>query len=132
MATDSSLDVNRYLRQAAGKAFTAKDFRTWAGSAIALEALRDLSFSSQAEAKRQLNAAIAVAADRLGNTPAICKKCYLHPAVLVAFTEGRLDQAWEQAPRLRAHALGEGERALLALLETERESPAGRWKSRSA
>jgi DNA topoisomerase-1 len=118
-----SLDVNRYLRQAAGKAFTAKDFRTWAGSAIALEALRGLSFSSQAEAKRHLNAAISAAADRLGNTPAICKKCYVHPSVVEAFSEGRLDECWERASRLRARGLDEAERALLALLEAEREQP---------
>src|SRR5262249_50086287 len=86
-----STDVNEYLREIAGDDFTAKDFRTWAGTELAVEALgAETSFSSQKHAKRTMKAAIERVAERLGNTVAVCKKCYIHPAVFEAYTEGRL------------------------------------------
>jgi DNA topoisomerase-1 len=86
---DSS-DVNDYLREASGGDFTAKDFRTWFATVDALEFLRSRSASSEREAKRHTVEAIAEVALRLGNTPAICRKCYIHPEVLAAYLDGRL------------------------------------------
>jgi DNA topoisomerase-1 len=85
-----SNDVNEYLREASGGSFTAKDFRTWYATIHVLEALRKTPVGTQREVKRQLKKAIAEVAARLGNTLTICRKCYVHPEVIRAFTEGRL------------------------------------------
>ncbi len=85
-----SNDVNEYLREAAGGPFTAKDFRTWYATIEALATLRKLPVGNQREVKRQLKKVVSAVAERLGNTPAICRKCYIHPEVLVAYSEGRL------------------------------------------
>src|SRR5262249_6769334 len=86
-----SADVNDYLREAAGEEFTAKDFRTWMGTVLAVGTLLDFeSFDSPTQAKRNVCAAIEVVAKRLGNTPAICRKCYVHPAVIDAYVDGSL------------------------------------------
>lgn len=85
----TSSDVNAYLREIAGEAFTAKDFRTWAGTVLAAMALRAFeSFDSEAGAKRNVRAAIEGVAGRLGNTPTICRKCYIHPQILDCYLEG--------------------------------------------
>ena len=86
---DSS-DVNEYLREAAGDSFTAKDFRTWYATVAALEALRELPVGNQREVKRQLKKVIVEVSVRLGNTPTICRKCYIHPEVLLGYSQGRL------------------------------------------
>ncbi|MEO6419005.1 MAG: hypothetical protein ABIP39_06335 [Polyangiaceae bacterium] len=86
-------DVNEYLRTIAGEDFTAKDFRTWGGTVLAAEALRELDFESATEAKRNIVQAIKSVAERLGNTPSVCRKCYVHPAVLDGYEEGALAQA---------------------------------------
>jgi DNA topoisomerase-1 len=79
----TSTDVNDYLREITGKDITAKDFRTWAGTVLAAMALNELkSFDSAAQAKRNLRAAIEEVSAQLGNTPTICRKCYVHPEVL--------------------------------------------------
>lgn len=84
-----SADVNDYLREITGRDFTAKDFRTWAGTLLAALALEELeSFDSQAQCKRNVVQAIDRVAKALGNTPAICRKCYVHPAVLEAYADG--------------------------------------------
>jgi DNA topoisomerase I len=85
-----SADVNDYLREASGGAFTAKDFRTWFATVEALQALRKRPVGNKGEIKRELLATVAAVATRLGNTPAICRKCYIHPEVLTAFAAGRL------------------------------------------
>jgi DNA topoisomerase I len=85
-----SADVNDYLREASGGPFTAKDFRTWFATVEALQALRKRPVGNKGEVKRELVSTIAVVAGRLGNTPAICRKCYIHPEVLNAYAEGRL------------------------------------------
>ena len=77
------------MREASGGPFTAKDFRTWYATIEALATLRKLPVGNQAEVKRELERVIAAVAARLGNTPAICRKCYLHPEVLLAYSEGR-------------------------------------------
>jgi DNA topoisomerase-1 len=85
-----SNDVNEYLREISGEDFTAKDFRTWYATIEALGMLRKLPVGSQREVKRQLKSVIADVAAQLRNTPTICRKCYIHPEVLLAFSEGRL------------------------------------------
>jgi DNA topoisomerase-1 len=84
-------DVNAYLREAAGEDVTAKDFRTWAGTVLAFRALRDVpGATSEAHARRVVAAAIRGVAERLGNTPAVCRKAYVHPGIVDAYLEGAL------------------------------------------
>jgi DNA topoisomerase I len=84
-------DVNGYLRQISGRDVTAKDFRTWAGTLMAAMALNEVAlFESAAQAKRNLRAAIARVSACLGNTPTICRKCYVHPEVVNGYLEKRL------------------------------------------
>lgn len=87
----TSTDVNRYLREISGQAITAKDFRTWWGTVLAALALKQCELPrSQTAAKRQISNVVKQVAAHLGNTPTICRKCYIHPAVMEAFTEGRV------------------------------------------
>ena len=86
----SSNDVNLYLREMTGRDFTAKDYRTWAGSALALERLRKLDASSASVARQNLVETVKQVASQLGNTPAVCRQCYIHPAILQAFSDGEL------------------------------------------
>jgi DNA topoisomerase-1 len=89
--TSPPTDVNAYLKEITGREVTAKDFRTWAGTVLAALALAELeSFDSAAQAKRNLRAAIERVSSRLGNTPTICRKCYIHPEVLNAYLDGGL------------------------------------------
>jgi DNA topoisomerase-1 len=84
-------DVNDYLRELTGEDFTAKDFRTWAGTMLAARALAAFeAFDSQAQAKRNLMAAIESVAKRLGNTRTICRKCYIHPGIIDAYLDRSL------------------------------------------
>jgi DNA topoisomerase-1 len=93
--------VNDYLRQAGGGDFTAKDFRTWFATLEALQWLRRRPVAANARSrKREVGAAIAAVAQRLGNTPAVCRRAYVHPQVLDAFSEGRLAQLNGCAPAL--------------------------------
>jgi DNA topoisomerase I len=87
----TSSDVNEYLKAITGKDITAKDFRTWAGTVLAAMTLSELqSFDNAAQAKRNLRSAIEKVSARLGNTPTICRKCYIHPEVLNAYMDGNL------------------------------------------
>lgn len=111
----TSADVNAYLREISGMDITAKDFRTWAGTVLAALALQaSQAGSTQAELKKSLRSAIEGVAARLGNTPTICRKCYVHPEILAAYGEGvlRLEQRDERA------GLKPEEAAVLRLLET--------------
>ena len=84
-------DVNEYLREASGEEITAKDFRTWAATNLAALALADMErFDSQVKTKRAVVAAVEHVAKQLGNTPAICRKCYIHPAVFEGYLDGSL------------------------------------------
>ena len=95
-AIDSE-DVNDYLRGITGAEITAKDFRTWAATNLAALALRELeSFDSEAKAKRNVVQAVEAVSKMLGNTPAICRKCYIHPAVFDGYLDGSLLQALKQ------------------------------------
>ena len=92
-----SSDVNEYLRQISGHDFTAKDFRTWAGTVLAAMALREFQkFDSKAQAKKNLVQAIESVAAKLGNTPAICRKSYIHPEVIGAYLDGTLLETLKQ------------------------------------
>jgi DNA topoisomerase I len=87
----TSSDVNAYLRELTGRDITAKDFRTWAGTVLAAHALSELeAFDSLAAAKRSMRGAVEKVAMRLGNTPTICRKCYVHPEVFTAYLDGEL------------------------------------------
>ena len=88
--TVSSSDVNAYLQHLTGADFTAKDYRTWAGSALALALLRELQWEPESDAKRHVVEMVKNVARQLGNTPAVCRKCYIHPAVLDGFLLGAL------------------------------------------
>jgi DNA topoisomerase I len=86
-----SSDVNAYLREITGQDFTAKDFRTWSGTVLAAWALHEFeAFDSETQAKRNVVSAIERVAERLGNTPAICRRCYVHPAILESYLDGTL------------------------------------------
>lgn len=85
-----SADVNDYLREASGGPFTAKDFRTWFATLEALELLRRQRASTLGEARKQVLEAVKNVAERLGNTPTICRKCYIHPVILSSHEAGQL------------------------------------------
>lgn len=85
----SSSDINAYLKEVTGGRFTAKDFRTWAGTLSAAQALDKMALpESKAAAKRSIVQAVDGVAEALGNTRAVCRKCYIHPAVIDGFTDG--------------------------------------------
>jgi DNA topoisomerase-1 len=88
--TVSSSDINSYLQELTGADFTAKDYRTWAGSALALATLRKLQWEPEADAKKHIVDMVKAVARQLGNTPAVCRRCYIHPAVLEGFLLGEL------------------------------------------
>jgi DNA topoisomerase-1 len=117
----TSSDVNEYLKAITGEDITAKDFRTWAGTVLAAMALSELeSFDSAAQAKRNLRSAIENVSGRLGNTPTICRKCYIHPEVLNSYMDGNLvleikSQAGSEL-RSAVENLKPEEAAVLALL----------------
>lgn len=93
----SSADVNAYLKEIAGHDFTAKDFRTWNGTVLAATTLQGLEpFVTSREAKRNLTATIKEVAQHLGNTPAICRKCYIHPSVMESYLKGELAGAFKR------------------------------------
>ena len=92
--TVDSGDVNDYLREISGEDFTAKDFRTWAATVLAAVALQEIEgFDSQAQGKKNVVRAVESVAARLGNTPAICRKSYIHPAIFEAYLEGAMLEA---------------------------------------
>ena len=87
----TSADVNAYLHEITGEDVTAKDFRTWAGTVLASIALREFEkVDSAAAMKKNVKAAIEHVAGRLGNTPTICRKCYIHPEVVSSYLDGKL------------------------------------------
>lgn len=117
--TIDSADVNDYIRAIARQDFTAKDFRTWAGTVLASMALREFeSFTSETQAKKNVVAAIKCVAERLGNTPAVCRKCYVHPAVLECYMDGALTRAAQHSMNAadEVEAIRAEEQALIELL----------------
>lgn len=87
----TSDDVNAYLQEITGEHFTAKDFRTWAGTVLATIALQEIGpYEKDSEAKKNVVAAVERVAERLGNTKSVCRKSYIHPQVIDAYLEGSL------------------------------------------
>ena len=102
-----SADVNDYLREISGHDFTAKDFRTWAGTLLAATTLVEIGPSKSARAgKKRVVAAVQIAAERLGNTLSVCRKCYIHPRVLESYLEGTLANEFQLATKSREHRVG--------------------------
>ena len=118
----TSADVNAYLREITGRDITAKDFRTWSGTVLAAWALKEFeTFDSEAKAKKNIRAAIEQVAARLGNTPTICRKCYVHPELISCYVEGSLlleiKDRVEAEVREDLAGLRPEEAAVLSLLE---------------
>lgn len=133
-----SADVNDYLRAITGEEYTAKDFRTWSGTVLAALALQEFEkFDSEAQAKKNIVRAIETVAQKLGNTPSVCRKCYVHPAVLDAYIEGSVLDAMRERTEQELiddlHALQPEEAAVLAMLQQrltrDAESAAGKRKA---
>ena len=124
----TSDDVNTYLREIAGQEFSAKDFRTWAGTVLAAVALRQFErFDNKTQAKKNLVRAIESVSQRLGNTPAVCKKCYIHPAILESYLEGTtvevLKQKTEKELRTALDKLSGEEAAVLSFIQQRLSAP---------
>jgi len=117
----TSGDVNDYLREISGSEFTAKDFRTWAGTVAAAMALQEFrEIDDEAGRKTAIVRAIETVAERLGNTPTVCRACYVHPDVLDSYLDGSLVDALTRRARgvgRGAHALQPEEAAVLGLLQ---------------
>jgi DNA topoisomerase-1 len=112
-----SEDVNQYLQQISGSDFTAKDFRTWAGTLIAASRIGANGDGETLDAKARIKEAVAAAASQLRNTVAICRKCYIHPRVLEALSDKGLAKRWSEAGSAPATTgLAPEESALLAFL----------------
>jgi DNA topoisomerase-1 len=116
--TVTSDDVNQYLRETSGDDYTAKDFRTWGATVLAASALRDVvSFESDTEAKHNVVAAIDSVARRLGHTRAVCRKSYVHPAVIDHYMEGSLESVLSLVDDRTHRNLKAEEAAVIALLK---------------
>lgn len=125
-----SQDVNDYLRNITGQDFTAKDFRTWAGTVLAARALRDLQLTGndnslplkklQLLQKKNIVNAVEAVARELGNTPAICRKCYIHPAIFNAYLDGTLCDTLNQRESQLSQKTGlsDEQRSVLRLLKS--------------
>ena len=115
-----SADVNAYLREISGEDFTAKDFRTWAGTVLAAKALAGVrTFASHREAKRNIVRAVESVAKRLGNTKAVCRRSYIHPAVFDAYLDGATIEtvrAHAARPAANACALSDEEAAVVGII----------------
>jgi DNA topoisomerase-1 len=116
-----SAEVNAYLKAITGQDLTSKDFRTWAGTVLAAQLLCEFeACTSTTQAKKNIVRAIEVVAGRLGNTKAVCRKCYIHPAILDAYLDGSMVEAMRRRPRKlngAADRLTEAEAAVLGLLQ---------------
>jgi len=122
----NSEDVNEHLREISGRQMTAKDFRTWGGTMHAARALHDMGpASTRREADRNIVKAVDMVAEKLGNTRAVCRKYYVHPALIEAYLEGRtvsLPSAEAKLAPNRVHAgaaLRRDEVAVLQFLQDE-------------
>ncbi|MFZ6641803.1 DNA topoisomerase IB [Undibacterium sp. TC4M20W] len=117
----NSTEVNDYIRSAANGDFTAKDFRTWAGTTFTVQALMEIGAAdTQATARKNLVVAIRQVAKKLGNTQAVCRKCYIHPQVAISYMEGTLAEEWQACSRAAKKgktALAEDEAILARLLD---------------
>lgn len=132
----TSADVNDYLREISGQDVSAKDFRTWAGTVLAALALREFeAFDSQTLAKKNIKAAIQRVAERLGNTPTICRKCYVHPEIVTTYLDGKLAEELERKAEKEFEnlsALQPEEAAVLALIRRRLSIESGKRKASPA
>ncbi|MCU1346643.1 MAG: topA [Acidimicrobiia bacterium] len=113
-----SSDVNRYLQDCAGIPVTAKTFRTWGATLLAATALAAVEPpASERLRKRLVTVAVGRVAKELGNTPAVCRRSYIHPVIMDSFMEGDLRERWESGPKADGHGLLREERRLLAVLQ---------------
>ena len=131
----TSADVNAYLKEITGRDVTAKDFRTWAGTVLAAMALAEFeAFDSDAKAKKNVRAAIERVSSRLGNTPTICRKCYVHPEVFSCYMEGvlllEIKDEIESELREDLAGLRAEEAAVLSLLEARLKRDLGLTKDK--
>ena len=136
----ASGDVNAYLREITGQDFTAKDFRTWAGTVLAAQELNDMGpCESETDGKRKIVAAVKRVASRLGNRAATCRKYYIHPAMFEAYSDSSLfsimqageeqERAWEQFGGLRREEYS----AIAAICQyTERQAKEAKAAKRAA
>lgn len=119
----TSTDVNAYLRDISGHSFTAKDFRTWAGTVLAVSELREMpGFETEQEAEQQIVEVIKSVAEQLGNTPTVCRKCYVHPIVLERYVAGSLTAQGRTSRRGKSNghqALDEPEVLVLDILKQQ-------------
>ena len=118
----SSQDANEYLQEISGEEFTAKDFRTWAGTVMAAVALNEVgAFENKTQAKKNVRDAVHAVAKVLGNTPAVCRKCYVHPIVLETYLSGvaieGLKKRTEETLAELLEDLSSAEAAVLAFLQ---------------
>lgn len=118
----TSSDVNAYLKEITGEDFTAKDFRTWSGTVLAALALGEYKkYDSAAEAKKNIVRAVESVSRQLGNTPAICRKCYIHPEIMSSYTDGdffdMVEQEIDAAFKKDYNALSNDEIMVLAFLK---------------
>ncbi|HEX5539938.1 MAG TPA: DNA topoisomerase IB [Methylophilaceae bacterium] len=123
----SSDDVNNYLRTLTGEDYTAKDFRTWAGTMLATAILLEQEEYAPTQAKKNVDQAIKEVAKKLGNTPRICRNCYVHPMLIECYMDEKKWQAWQaHMTRWRANneELDDIEEAVLTLFEQEMEKTA--------
>jgi DNA topoisomerase I len=128
-----SADVNDYLREISNQDFTAKDFRTWAGTVLACMALREFeAFESETQAKKNIVQAIKTVALRLGNTPSVCRKCYVHPTVLECYQTGAMIKFFKRRTKQQitdlSNTLQQEEAALMRLLRHDISSANGKLK----
>jgi DNA topoisomerase I len=120
----TAADVNAYLKQIAGVDFSTKDFRTWAGTVLAADALGEFeAFDSPPQANKNIVQATGSVAKRLGNTKAVCRKCYIHPGVISAYRDGllikRLNRGRGQGTKQSRHGLSAREVAVMRLLQQQ-------------
>ena len=120
----SSGDINQYLHEITGEDFTAKDFRTWAGSVSALYAIKNAGeFETVTECKKKIISVLDEVAINLGNTRAVCKKYYVHPTVIKSYEEGtifRYIRALDEDKNISPSELNKAELALLEIVQNEK------------
>ena len=128
----TSDDVNEYLREVSGEDITAKDFRTWAATNLAALALQEFErFDTQAAAKKNVLRTVEAVAKMLGNTPSVCRKCYIHPAVFEGYVDGTLSEALAaraEETLADGHTLTAAERAVMTFLAAKLEDIAAEKK----
>jgi DNA topoisomerase-1 len=126
--TVGSDEVNAYLKEVTGQDLTSKDFRTWAGTVLAAQLLREFEpFGSDTQAKKNIVAAVEMVAKKLGNTRAVCRRCYIHPAIFDAYLDGSMMETIAQRARKVSRAvdrLTAPEAAVLNLLQRRLARPA--------